>query len=122
MSLYEGAKTKVRFAIVGDVITGSAREGLKKEILYADDFVLVGDTVQDPCGVCGKRVIANSVLCTKCMKWIHGRCAKVKRVTSCLATNFVCVCCMRIMEEVVEPMESFYDGKETAKGLGLLFG
>ena len=34
-----------------------------------------------PCGICGKRVMENSVLCVKCGKWIHGRCAKVKRVT-----------------------------------------
>ena len=32
----------------------------------------------DPCGICGKRVMAKSVLCVKCRKWIHGRCAKVK--------------------------------------------
>ena len=32
----------------------------------------------DPCGICGKRVTANSVLCVKCGKWIHGRSAKVK--------------------------------------------
>ena len=25
----------------------------------------------DPCGICGKRVMANSVLCVKCRKWIH---------------------------------------------------
>ena len=30
----------------------------------------------DPCGIYGKRVMANSVLCVKCGKWIHGRCAK----------------------------------------------
>jgi len=35
----------------------------------------------DPCGICGKRVMANSVLCVKFRKWIHGRCVKVKRVT-----------------------------------------
>ena len=67
MSLYEGAKTKVRdetklseqfcvkvvvhqgsilsplFSVVVDVITESARQGLMKEILYADDLVLVSD-------------------------------------------------------------------------------
>ena len=35
----------------------------------------------DPCGVCSLRVKANSVLCVQCGKWIHGRCAGVKRVT-----------------------------------------
>ena len=32
----------------------------------------------DPCGVCGRRVMANLVLCTKCGSWVHGRCAKIK--------------------------------------------
>ena len=27
----------------------------------------------DPFGICGKRVMANSVLCVKCRKWIHER-------------------------------------------------
>ena len=61
-------------------------------------------------------VCANLVLFTKCMRRVHGRCAEVKRVTPHLAIDFVCVCCMRIMEEVVEPMESFYDGVQTVKG------
>ena len=26
----------------------------------------------DPCGICGKQVMANSVWCVKCGKWIHG--------------------------------------------------
>ena len=35
----------------------------------------------DPCGVCSLSVRANSVLCLHCGKWMHGRCAGVKRVT-----------------------------------------
>ena len=35
----------------------------------------------DPCEVCCLRVKANSVLCVQCGKWIHGRCAVVKKVT-----------------------------------------
>ena len=27
----------------------------------------------DPCIVCGRRVMANSVLCTKCGNWVYGR-------------------------------------------------
>ena len=33
----------------------------------------------DPCGVCSFRVKADPVSCSK---WIHGRCASMKRVTS----------------------------------------
>ena len=36
----------------------------------------------DPCAKCGKRVMANLMVFTKCRKWIHGRCAKTKRMTS----------------------------------------
>ena len=71
MCLYEGAKTSVRvgmelsepfcikvgvhqesvlspllFAIVVNVITENAREGLMYEILYADDLVLMSETME----------------------------------------------------------------------------
>ena len=48
----------------------------------------------DPCGICHRRVMRNSVLCTKCRSWIHGRCAGVRRVTSRLATDYVCSKCV----------------------------
>ena len=129
MSLYDGAKTRVRvgsacseefevkvgvhqgsvlspllFAIVVDVITENARRGVVNELLYADDLIIMSEDLKerfwnwkdaleskglkvntrktklmvsgsenelykskiDPCGVCGRRVMANSVLCTKC--------------------------------------------------------
>ena len=72
MSLYEGSRTKVRvgsrtseefgvrvgvhqrsvlspliFTIVVDVVTEHAREGLLYEILYADDLVLMSETMDD---------------------------------------------------------------------------
>ena len=144
MSLYVGAKTRVRnglelseefevkvgvhqgsvlsplvFAIVVDVVMESVRNGLMSEMLYADDLVLMSETMEglrekfwkwkeafeskglkvnlgktkvvvsgaegevsvskvDPCGICGMRVMANSVLCVKCGKWIHGRCVNSK--------------------------------------------
>ena len=105
------------------------------EILYADDLVLMSESIEnlkekflkwkeafesnglkvnlkktkvmvsrskgevlknkvDLCAKCGKRVRANSVMCTKCGKWVHGRCAKMKRVTSALAKGFVCEPCV----------------------------
>ena len=33
----------------------------------------------DLCAKCCKRVMANSVMCTKCGEWVHGRCTKMKR-------------------------------------------
>ena len=35
----------------------------------------------DLCGVCSLIVNTNSDLCLQCGKWIHGRSARVKRVT-----------------------------------------
>ena len=178
MSLCEGVKTKVRvgsayseefevkvgvhqgsvlspllFAIVVDAVTDEARSGIN-EILYADDLVLIGETMDDlkekfwnwkktleskglkinirktkmmvcgsegelfkskidPCGVCGKRVMANSVLCTKCRNWIHGRCAKIKRVTTKLAMRFVCSKCREMVEEMRDSIEELCDDVET---------
>ena len=181
MSLYEGAKTRVRvgselseefgvnvgvhqgsvlspllFAIVVDVVTERAREGLLMEMLYADDLVLMSETMDglrekfqkwkdafeckglkvnlkktkvmvsgsegevlkskiDPCGVCGKRVKANSVLCTKCKKWVHGRCTKVKKVTAQMGKDFICSRCEKEAEET-NPTEKLGDDVETVRG------
>ena len=61
--------------------------GLKISLGKTKDMVSSGIT-QDglskgkvvPCWVCSMRVMANSVLCIRSGKWIHGRCARVKRV------------------------------------------
>ena len=34
----------------------------------------------DPCGVCSLRANASSFLCLQFGKWIHGRCAGVKKM------------------------------------------
>ena len=127
------------FAAVLDVV----REGALSELLYADDLVLMRETIErlknkflkwkeaseskglkvnlgktkamvsdsitkdgkskskvDPCGVCSLRVKVNSVLCVQCSKWIHGRCAGVKRVTPKFSSIFACRKCGYIVEAV----------------------
>ena len=175
MSLYEGTKTRVRvvrgvhqghqgsvlsplvFAIVVDVVTESVTNGLMSEMLYADDLVLMSETMEGlrekfwkwkealerkglkanlgktkvvvsgaegevsvskvhPRGICGKRVMANSVLCVKCGKWIHGRCMKVKRVTSWFGRDFVCGRCKKQADGLVEPVEELCEEVETVRG------
>ena len=181
MSLYESSRTKARvgsgtsdefgvsvgvhqgsvqsppiFAIVVDVVTEHAREGLLNEILYADDLVLMSESLEDlrerlqrwrralegkglkanvgktkmmvsvtegkitsskidPCGVCGKRVGSNSVCCTQCMKWIHGRCTTMKKVTCSSARDFVCRICTDVEDGTKEPVEVLCDEVETVK-------
>ena len=70
----------------------------------------------DPCGVCGRRVMVNSVLCTKCGNWVHGKCAKIKRVTARLAMHFVCSKCKGIMEGTMDLIEKSCDEVETVNG------
>ena len=43
--------------------------------------------MKDPCGICGRETMANAVLCKSCGNWIHGRCAKTKRVTNRFAID-----------------------------------
>ena len=76
--------------------------GLKGEVL---------ESKVDLYAKCGKRVMASSAMCTKCGKWVHGRCAKLKRVTSTLAKGFVCELCVYTKEGIMEPGEelSFLD-------------
>ena len=66
----------------------------------------------DPCGICGKHVMANSVLCVKCGRWIHGRCAKVKRVTPRLGRDFVCGRCKK-QDDGLEPVKELCEVVET---------
>ena len=47
------------------------------------------DSKIDPCGVCGTRVMCNSVLCRACGKWVHARCTE-KKVSVYVNKNFVC--------------------------------
>ena len=66
---------------------GESRKDKQRVVSGAEGKVSVSKV--DPSGICGKRVIANSVFCVKGGKWIHGSCAKVKGVTSRLGRDFV---------------------------------
>ena len=70
----------------------------------------------DPCGVYGRRVMANSVLCTKCENWVDGKCAKIKKPTDRLAMHFVCLECREIMEGTVDSIKKLCDEVETVNG------
>ena len=68
-------------------------------------------------GVCGKRVGSNAVCCTQCMKWIHGRCTNMKKVTCSSARDFVCRRCTDVGDGTEEPVEVLCDKVETVKGI-----
>ena len=58
-------------------------------------------------------VKANSVLCIQCGKWIHDRCARVKRVIPKFPRNFTCRRCEGNIGEAVEQEEKLCDEVET---------
>ena len=60
-------------------------------------------------GICGGRVMANSVLCTKCGNWVHGKCAKIKRAATRLAMHFVCLKYKGIMKGMVDSIKTLCD-------------
>ena len=60
--------------------------------------------------------MANSALGTKCGNWSHGRSANTKRVTTRLATRFVCSRCREMREGMVDLIEKLCDEVETVNG------
>ena len=70
----------------------------------------------NPCEICGKRIGSNAVCCTQCMKLIHGRCTKMKKVTCSSARHFVCSGCTDVGDGTEEPVEILCDEVETVKG------
>ena len=77
---FESKGLKVNLKKTKVMMSGSKGEVLKSKV--------------DPCAKCGKRVMAISVMCTKSGKWVHSRCAKMKRVTSTMAKGFACKLCL----------------------------
>ena len=66
----------------------------------------------------------NSMMGTKWDKWVHGRCAKMKRVTLTLAKGFVCELCVDTKEGIVEPDREilFFDQIDFVKSFCYLGG
>ena len=64
-----------------------------------------------PCGVCGKRVQANSVQCTLCKKWIHKRCSVVHGDLSRVDDGFMCRRCDKKIQEADLAEDLMVDGE-----------
>ena len=51
----------------------------------------------DPCGVCSKKTMANSMSCMECDKWVQGKCTRWRSVTAKLANEFIWESARRIL-------------------------
>ena len=122
------------FIMILEALSREFRVGLPWELLYADDLVLVAESMEEleerfqgwkngmeskglcvnmnktkimisgigegavvksgkwPCGVCGKGVGSNSIMCSQCSCWIHKRCSGIRGRLTAVA-NFVCASC-----------------------------
>ena len=75
----------------------------------------ISKNIVGPCGVCSLRVKDSLALCVQCGKWIHGRCAGVRRVTPKFKRNSTCRKCKGNIGEAMEQEEKLCDEVETVK-------
>jgi len=79
--------------------TGLEGKGLKVNLSKTKVMTCganAGETVKSgkwPCSVCNKGVGRNSITCTKCEKWVHGKCSGVKGKLASVESTFVCKIC-----------------------------
>ena len=73
---------------------------------------VVNKTTTDPCGVCGYRVKENSILCTKCDKWVHNRCTKLKKSVAKLTKAEIESYTCRTCRLDIETGSGFAEGEE----------
>ena len=69
----------------------------------------------------GQRSIKNSVMCSKCGKWVHGKSAKTKSNLNS-SKRFYCERCVEAIKRIVEPSEelTFYDQVELVQSFRYL--
>ena len=60
--------------------------------------------------------MTKSVLRTKCENWVHGRCAKIKRVTTRLTLHYVCPRYKGIMKRTVDSIKKLCGEVDTVNG------
>ena len=101
----------------------SALEGKGLKVNVSKTMMIVSGTEGeialskiDPCGVCAKRVGSNAVCCTQRMKWIHGRCMKMKKMACSSARHCVCRRCTDVRDSTEKPVEVICNEAETVKG------
>ena len=76
----------------------------KTKVMVSGDITKDGmsKSTVDPFGLSSLRAKANTAFCSQCNKWIHGRCAGVRRVTTKFSRNITCKKCEGNIGEAVE--------------------
>ena len=65
---------------------------MKTKVMVSEiwQVTVIPSSKKDPCG---RKTMFDSVLCTSCGNWIHGKCAKIERVAIRLPIDFKCRKC-----------------------------
>lgn len=58
-----------------------------------------------PCGVCGRGVGVNSILCTTCNRWVHKRCSGISGSLDAATSTFKCRKCSNSQHPQAQDME-----------------
>ena len=66
-----------------------------------------------PCGICGRKTMANAVLCESCGNWIQGSYVKINRVTNTLAIDLEHRKCKGCHKNAVDQEEKLHEDVET---------
>uniref|UniRef100_A0A0L8GYH8 Reverse transcriptase domain-containing protein n=1 Tax=Octopus bimaculoides TaxID=37653 RepID=A0A0L8GYH8_OCTBM len=95
--LVRAIQTLYRDAIILQAITEEFKTGCPWEHLYADDLVLIAESLPEigskfqiwkqgrwPERICRKGVGRNSVRCTLCKLWTHKRCSNIRETNFCM--------------------------------------
>ena len=111
------ALSPLLFVMVMEALSRDFRVALPWELLYADDLIVIGETVEDlikrlnkvmisgkwqkvtqkarrwPCAICGKGVGNSSIQC-RYEKWVHRKCSGIKGSMYKVMKTFICRHCM----------------------------
>ena len=85
--------------------------GKSKVMVGSSSGNMIAKSGKWPCGVCGKRVQANSVQCTICIQWMHKRCSGVRGDLSLVADGFTCKRCDGTIQEADLAWDLVVDGE-----------
>ena len=66
----------------------------KTKVMWCAQDVIPQEAAEDPCSVCGKRVVVNSIHCVTCDYWVHGRYSGMQGSLVRVASVFVGKTCM----------------------------
>ena len=95
---------------------------MKTRVMMSEiwQVTVIPSSKKDPCGIYCRKTMLKAVLCRYCGNLIHGRCAKINRVTNGLAIDFKCRKCKGYHKNVEYQREILHDDVEKVEKISYL--